>query len=71
MSRNKDYTTGHLLDYLYHKTYYKLIGIDLSRQANTSIPQQIGFIGKSVDDGARMFFVSKRHQKTILNSSLD
>ena len=31
MSRNKDYTAGHLLDYLYRKTYYKLIGIDLSR----------------------------------------
>ena len=31
-SRNDDYTTGNLLDYLYHKKYYKLIGIDLSRQ---------------------------------------
>ena len=38
MSRNNDYTTGNLLDYLYHQNYYKLIGIDLSRQTNTSIP---------------------------------
>ena len=27
-----DYTTGNLLDYLYHQKYYKRIGIDLSRQ---------------------------------------
>ena len=31
ISRNNDYTTGNLLDYLYHKNYYKLIGVDLSR----------------------------------------
>ena len=31
-SRNDDYTTGNLLDYLYHQNYYKLIGIDLSRK---------------------------------------
>ena len=30
VSRNDDYTTGNLLDYLYHKNYYKLIAIDLS-----------------------------------------
>ena len=40
MSRNDDYTIGNLLDYLYHQKYYKLIGIDLSRQTktNTSLP---------------------------------
>ena len=43
MSRNDDYTTRNLLDYLYHQNYYKLIGIDLPRQANTSIPQEINF----------------------------
>ena len=32
MSRNDNYTAGNLLDYLYHQNYYKLIGIDLSRQ---------------------------------------
>ena len=41
MSRNNDYTTGNLLDYLYHENYCKLIDIDLSRQTDTSIPQQI------------------------------
>ena len=31
MSRNDDYTTGNLLDYLYRQKHYKRIGIDLSR----------------------------------------
>ena len=31
MSRNDDYTTSNLLDFLYHQNYCKLIGIDLSR----------------------------------------
>ena len=57
-SRNDDYTTGNLLDYLYHQNYYKLIGTDLSRQTNMSIPQQINFAGKlEEDDGETMFFV--------------
>ena len=40
VTRNNDYTTGSLLDYSYHQNYYKLIGIDLLRQTNTTIPQQ-------------------------------
>ena len=32
MSKNDEYTTENSLDYLYHQKYYKLIGIDLSRQ---------------------------------------
>ena len=43
MSRNGDYTTGNLLDYLYHQNYYNRIGIDLVRQTNTNIHQQINF----------------------------
>ena len=39
MSRNDAYATGSLLDYLYHQKYYKLIGIDLSRQTNANISQ--------------------------------
>ena len=39
ISRNNDYATGNLLNFSYHQNYYKLIGIDLSRQTNTSIPQ--------------------------------
>ena len=37
ISRNNDYTTGNLLDHLYHQKYYKFIGTDLVRQTNTSI----------------------------------
>ena len=39
MLRNDNSTTGNLLDYFYHQKYYKPIGIDLSRQKNTSIQQ--------------------------------
>ena len=43
MSRNDEDTTGNLLDYLYDQKYYKLIGIDLSRQKNPRISQQSNF----------------------------
>ena len=46
MSRNDDYTTGNLLHFSYHQNYYKLIIIDLLRQTNTNIPQQIFSTGK-------------------------
>ena len=72
MSRNDDDTTGNLLDYMYCQKYYKLIGIDLSRQISTSIPLQINFVEKlEDDDGATMFFIAEKQQKTILNVSLD
>ena len=45
MSRNNDYKTANLLDYLQFQKKYKLIGINLSRQANTTIPLQINFTG--------------------------
>ena len=62
MSRNDEYTTGNFLNYLYHENYYKLIGIDLSRKANTSIPQEINFVGKLEEDhGATMFFIVEKH----------
>ena len=67
MSRNDDYAAENLLEYLYHQSYYKLIGIDLSRQANTSTPQQINFTGKlEEDDGATILFIAEKHQKPIL-----
>ena len=62
LSKNDDYTTRNLLDFSNHQNYYKLIGIDLSRQANTSILQQILFAGNLEDDDATMFFVSENHQ---------
>ena len=72
MLNNDDYITGKLLDYLYYQKYYKLTGIDLSRQTNTNISQQINFIGKlEEDNGATMFFIAEKQQKTILNFFLD
>ena len=72
MSRNHDYTTGNLLDLFYHQKFYKLIDIGLSRQINTSIPQQINFTGKLEEDGgATMFFIAEKQQKTILKFSSD
>ena len=72
MSRNDDYARGNIIDYSYHQKYHKLIGIDLSRETNTSIPQQINFVGKQEkDDGAAMLFIAENQQRTILNFSLD
>ena len=59
MSRKDSCTTGKLLGYLYHQKYYRLIGIDLSRQTNTSIPQEINFARKLEKyDGATMLFIA-------------
>ena len=72
MSRNDDYATGNLLHFSYHQNYYKLIGIDLSRKTKTNILQQINLAGKlEEEDGATMFFLAEKQQKTILNFSLD
>ena len=72
MSRNDGYTKGKISDYLYHQKYYKLIGIDLSRQENSSIPQQVKLKEKlEEDDGAPMLFIIEKQQKTIINFSLD
>ena len=63
MSRNDGYTTGNLLDFSYHQNYYKLIGIDLSRQTNASIPQEINFTGKLEEyNGAKMFFLTEKQK---------
>ena len=70
ISRNNDYATGNVLDYLYHQNYYKRIDIDLSRQKNMSIPQQISFTEKlDKDNGATIFFIAEKQQKSILNFS--
>ena len=57
---------------MYHQKCYKLISIDLSKQKNTVITQQINFTGKlEEDDVAAMFFITEKLQKAILNVSLD
>ena len=44
MLRNNDHTKRNLLACLYHQKCYKLIGIDLWSQTNTSNPQKVNFI---------------------------
>ena len=70
MSRNDGCTTVNLIDYLYHQKYYKLIGLDLSKQVNASIAQQINFRQKlEEDDDATMFLAFEKQEKTILDFS--
>ena len=73
MLTNDDYKTRKLLGFWYYRTYYyKLIGIALSRQTDTSIAQQTSFTGELEKvDGVTMFFISKKQQKSILNVSLN
>ena len=57
---------------MHHQNYHKTIVIDLSREVNTSIPQQINFTGKlEKDDGVTMIFITEKQQKIIPNFSLD
>ena len=64
MSKNNDYTIANLLEYSYHQNYYKLIGIDLSKQNKKndhSIPQKINFTGKlEENNSAKMFFIAEK-----------
>ena len=57
---------------MYHQKYHKLIGIDLSRETNTTIPQQTVFVEKlEQGDGAAIFLIVEKQLKIILNFSLD
>ena len=70
MSRNDDYTTGNLLYFPYHRqNYYKLNGIHLSKQTNTTIPRQVHFMGELEEDGVTMlFFLWKAAKNRIQNN---
>ena len=58
-----DYTTGCLLDYLYFKTYYKMISMDLSKQkeldADPKAIQQINFTVNLNRPGNTTMFLKK------------
>ena len=69
MSKNNDYTTGHLLDYEYFKGHYQLIAIDLSKQIeleNFDLKQQINFIGRIVENNATMFFITEKKEERFV-----
>ena len=60
MLRNNNYTTGNILDFSNQRSYYKLIGIDLPRQTNTSNSRQNNFTEKlDKVDGATMVLLVK------------
>ena len=71
MNNNNDYTTSSLLDFVYFKKNYRLIGIDLSKQTKWKDPQQINFIVKfeKQDHEAIMFFIIEKSEKTTFNCS--
>ena len=72
MSRNNGHKTGKLLAYLYLHKYYKLIGIHLSSQRNTSMSQKINIVGILGEDvHAIMIFIAEKQQKTIQSFYLD
>ena len=68
MSRKVGYTTRNLLNFLHHKKYCNIIGIDVSRQTNISIPQQINLAGKLVEDDSATLKSSKNYSKLFLDS---
>ena len=65
MSKNHDHTTENLLDYLYHPKYHKLICIDLARQTNISIRQQIKFVGKLEEGLVKQCFLFLKSSKKL------
>ena len=68
--RNKDYTTRNLLDFSYHQNYHKLIGTDLTRQTNTTVPQKVNFQEKlEENDGATIFSIAEKPQKKKNNNN--
>ena len=72
ISTNNEYATSNLLDYDYFKKYYKLIGIDLSKQQvlqkKEDLIQQINFIGK-LEEAANAFIIIEKKENTILEFS--
>ena len=55
---------------MWYQNCYKFTGIDLSRQTNTRISQQINFVGKlEHENNAAMLFMAEKQQKTVLNFS--
>ena len=72
ISRNNEYTTGNLLDYVYFEKYFKLIAIDLSKQQalqeNEELIHQVNFIGR-LTEAANVFIIIEKKEKTILEFS--
>ena len=68
--KGDDYTAGCLLDYIYFKTYYKMIVADLSKQqaldADPKAIQQINFTPNLDKAGnTRIYFILEETKETI------
>ena len=60
------------MDYEYFSKHYKLIAIDLSKQAeleNSDLKQQINFTGKLEDDRSTMFFIIEKSEEAVFEFS--
>ena len=71
-SKNKDYTTGNVLDYEYFSKHYRLIAVDLSKQIeleNLDLKEQINFIGSLEENNATMFFITEKNEETTFDFS--
>ena len=73
MSQNNDYTAGKLLNFEYFSKHYNLIAIDISKHTELKKPglkQQINFVGRlERNEGAKMFFIIEKTEKTTFNFS--
>ena len=72
MSKNNDYTIGHLLNYEYFKDHYRVIAIDLSKQIeleNLDLKQQINFTGRLEENNATIFFIIEKIEETTFDFS--
>ena len=65
MPGSNDYKTGNLLDCSCHQNYYKLIGIDLLRKSNTSIPHEINFTEELDEDNSATMFLLLQSSKKL------
>ena len=68
-----DYTTGCLLNYIYFKNHYKMIAVDLSKQALDADPkaiQQINFTANLEGAGnTRIYFILEEAKETVFEFS--
>ena len=69
-----DYTAGCLLDYIYFKSYYKMIAVDLSKQqtldADPKAIQQINFTENLDRAGnTRIYFILEEAKEIIFEFS--
>ena len=66
MSKNKDCTTGNLLDFACFKENYRLIAIEFRERTQLKDPEQINFIGQLENQayGATVLFIIEKSEET-------